>query len=230
LTLTDEVLTSLGRPRARPPECAADWGVALSISTGQETPATLEPRTNARDRIVSSSYDLFAQRGIRDVSIDEVIEASQVAKATLYRYFPSKNDLVLAFLDHREQVWTFGTIEAGARARATTPEGTLLAIFDVFDEWFQRDDFEACSFINVMLELGSEHPAGRASVGYLGNIRVMVEQLAVEAGVPNAAEFALSWHILMKGSIVQATEGDLQSAKRAKVMAGALIEHFRSVA
>ena len=161
------------------------------------------------------------------MSIDEVIAASEVAKATLYRYFPSKDALVLAFLEHREQVWTFGTIEAGARARSTTPEETLLAIFDVFDEWFQRDDFEACSFINVMLEMGNSHPVGKASSGYLANIRTMVEQLATEAGVPNPAQFALSWHILMKGSIVQASEGDLESAKRAKAMARLLIQQFR---
>ncbi|MEX1077698.1 MAG: TetR/AcrR family transcriptional regulator [Homoserinimonas sp.] len=200
----------------------------MSSITEQEDPETAAPRANARDRIVTSSYPLFAQRGVRDVSIDEVIEASQVAKATLYRYFPSKNDLVLAFLEHREQQWTFGKVEAGARARATAPEGTLLAIFDVFDEWFQRDDFEACSFINVMLEFGDQHPVGVASAGYLANIRTLVEQLAVEADLPNPAEFALSWHILMKGSIVQASEGDLQAAKRAKVMAVALIQQFRN--
>ena len=45
--------------------------------------------------------------------------------------------------------------------RGDTPEEQLLAIFDVFDEWFRRDDFEACSFINVLLEMGTEHPAGR---------------------------------------------------------------------
>jgi AcrR family transcriptional regulator len=203
----------------------------LSISTETAVPRPAEPtepRAGARERIVTASYELFAQRGVRDVSIDEVIAASEVAKATLYRYFPSKDALVLAFLEHREQVWTFGKIEAGARARATTPEGTLLAIFDVFHEWFQQDDFEACSFINVMLELGNDHPVGRASGRYLANIRSMVQQLAVEAEMPNPAEFALSWHILMKGSIVQASEGDLQAAKRAGVMAGALIQQHRS--
>jgi AcrR family transcriptional regulator len=204
------------------------WRLSLSTELHAPRPTEpTEPRANARARIVRASYELFARRGVRDVSIDEIIAASEVAKATLYRYFPSKNDLVLAFLEHRERVWTFGRIEAGARARGGTPEETLLAIFDVFDEWFQEGDFEACSFINVMLELGSDHPVGRASSGYLANIRAMVEQLAVEAGVPNAAGFALSWHILMKGSIVQASEGDLQAAKRAKAMARPLISQFR---
>ena len=66
-----------------------------------------------------------------------------MAKATLYRHFPSKNDLVLAFLERREQLWTYGWVEQEARLRGGTPEAALLAIFDLFDEWFRRDDFEA---------------------------------------------------------------------------------------
>lgn len=181
-----------------------------------------------RERILAASYGLFAHRGIRDVSIDEIIALSGVAKATLYRHFPSKDELVLAFLERREQQWTFGTVAAGAQARSDEPEGQLLAIFDVFDEWFHQPDFEACSFVNVLLELGPNHPAGKASVKHLANIRLFVQQLAVAAGIPNAQEFALSWHILMKGSIVEAAEGDPQAARRAQRMARMLIAHFRS--
>jgi len=181
-----------------------------------------------RERILVASYGLFAHRGIRDVSIDEIIALSGVAKATLYRHFPSKDDLVLAFLERREQQWTFGTVAAGAQARSDDPEGQLLAIFDVFDEWFHQPDFEACSFVNVLLELGPNHPAGKASVQHLANIRLFVQQLAVAAGIPDAPEFALSWHILMKGSIVEAAEGDPQAARRAQGMARMLIAHFRS--
>ena len=98
------------------------------------------------------------------MGIDEVIERSGVAKATLYRHFPSKDDLVLAFLERREQLWTREFVEAGAESRGATPDERLLAIFDVFDEWFRREDFEACSFINVLLEMGdpSIQRAGRA--------------------------------------------------------------------
>jgi AcrR family transcriptional regulator len=192
----------------------------------------LEPRTDTvetepRERILETSYELFSRRGIRGVGIEEVIELAGVAKATLYRHFPSKDHLVLAFLERREQQWTHGFVEAGARARGTTPEEQLLAIFDVFDEWFRRDDFEACSFINVLLEMGAPHPAGEASVRHLENIRSVVRDLADEAGIEDTDAFARSWHILMKGSIVSAAEGDADAAQRAKSMARLLIDQYR---
>jgi AcrR family transcriptional regulator len=182
----------------------------------------------ARERVLGTAYDLFSRRGIRAVGIDEVIERAGVAKATLYRHFRSKDDLVLAFLARREQLWTRELVEAGARARGATPAEQLLAIFDVFDEWFQREDFEGCSFVNVLLETADrEHRVGAASAAHLENIRSIVRTLAAEAGVRDPEAFALSWHILMKGSIVQAAEGDRQAAERAKAMARLLLDEHR---
>ena len=186
---------------------------------------THEPE--ARERIVDSSYELFSRRGIQAVGVDEVVENAGVAKATLYRHFPSKDDLVLAFLERREELWTHELVEAGAKSRGSTPEGQLLAIFDVFDEWFRREDFEACSFISVLLELGPQHPAGKASMRHLENIRSIVHELAEEAGLRDPASFARSWHILMKGSIVSAAEGDVEAAHRAQSMARLLIDQYR---
>lgn len=168
------------------------------------------------ERIIDASYRLFSRRAIRDVAMDEIVVASGVAKATLYRHFPTKDALVLAFLARREVDWTFGIVEHGARSRSSEPEGRLLAIFDVFDDWFQRDDFEACSFVNVLLEMGAEHPLGRASSQHLTTIREMVGRLAGEAGLRDPAEFARCWFILMKGCIVQAAEGDRGAARRAR--------------
>jgi AcrR family transcriptional regulator len=193
-----------------------------------ETPkadGALEP--DARERILATSYELFSRRGIRAVGVEEVIERARVAKATLYRHFPSKDKLVLAFLERREQRWTREFVEAGARRGGSTPEEQLLAIFDVFDEWFRRDDFEACSFINVLLEMGAPHPAGEACVRHLENIRAVVRGLAEEAGIRETDSFARSWHILMKGAIVSAAEGDAGAAQRAKGMARCLIDEYR---
>ena len=181
----------------------------------------------ARDRILETAYELFSQRGIRAVGVDEVIDRAGVAKATLYRHFPSKDALVLAFLETREQRWTHGLVETEARKRGSDPEERLLAIFDVFDEWFRRDDFEACSFINVLLEMGRQDPAGDASVEYLDHIRSIVRRFADEAGLRDTESFARSWHILMKGSIVSAAEGDVEAAQRGKSMARLLIDQYR---
>ena len=187
------------------------------------------PRSlDARQRILDSAYELFARRGIRAVGIDEILERAKVAKATLYRHFASKDDLVLAFLAQREQLWTRDWVETEARSRGKTAEEQLLAIFDAFDEWFHRDDFEGCSFINVLLEWADlNHPIGRASALHLANIRSFLTTLATDAGLRDPATFAHSWHILMKGSIVAAGEGDRDAARRAKAMGAALIETYR---
>ena len=186
-----------------------------------------QAKPDARERILAAAYELFSRRGIRDVGIDEVIQRAGVAKATLYRHFPSKDDLVMAFLERREERWTLAWVEAEAKRRGTTPEDQLLAIFELFDEWFHREDFEACSFINVLLEMGPEHRVGQASVRHLASIRSIVGRLADEAGLRDPASFAHSWHILMKGSIVAAAEGDAEAAKRARSMARLLIEEHR---
>ncbi len=181
-------------------------------------------KLSPRNRIIQSAYELFSRRAIRDVGVDELIHHSGVANATFYRHFPSKSDVVLAFMQYREQVWTYGLIESEARRRGRTPQLRLLAIFDIFDEWFRRDDYEACSFVNVLLEMGSDHPLGRASIDHLGRIRAIVRTFAEEAGLKDLDEFVWSWHILMKGSIISASEGDQDAALQAKRMAHWLIE------
>ena len=80
-----------------------------------------------------------------------------------------------------------------------------------------------------MLEFGggNGHALGRASAAHLENIRSVVRTLAEQAGLRDPTSFALSWHILMKGSIVQAGEGDHDAAKRAKSMGRLLIDQHR---
>jgi AcrR family transcriptional regulator len=181
----------------------------------------------ARERLLDTAYELFSRRGIRGVGVEEVIERAGVAKATLYRHFPSKDDLVLAFLERRHQHWTRDIQEAQARQRDGRPEERLLAIFDVFDERFRSSEFDAYLFFNALFEMGAEHPAGRASVRHVEHIKSLVRELADEAGLRDTDAFVRSWHILMKGSIIAAAEGDLAAAQHAKAMARSLIDRHR---
>jgi AcrR family transcriptional regulator len=73
------------------------------------------------------------------VGVDTIIAEAGVAKMTFYRHFPSKADLVLAFLQRRERLWSQMWLEAEVLHRAAAPAQRLLAIFEVFDEWFRRD-------------------------------------------------------------------------------------------
>ncbi len=182
----------------------------------------------ARERILATAYELFGRRGIRAVGTDEVIERAGVARATLYRHFTTKNDLVMAVLQRREQLWTHGLIEEQSRQRGETPEEQLLAIFDVMHDWFHlRDGYEGCAFINVLLELGADHPVGQACVAHIDHVRDIVRSRAVAAGLTDVDDFAWSWHILMKGAIIAATVGDKDAAVRARKMARALIDDHR---
>jgi AcrR family transcriptional regulator len=179
---------------------------------------------DARERLLTAAYELFSRQGVQAVGVDAIIERSGVARQTMYRHFGSKQELVLAFLARREQLWTVGWLQAEARRRATDPRSQLLAIFDVFDEWFRTPGFEGCSFINVLLEHPAEqHPIHRAAADYLASIRAFLEGLAREAQIAEPEPFARQWHILMKGSIVAAGEGDVDAARRAKQIAELLL-------
>ena len=180
----------------------------------------------ARERILDTAYDLFSRRGIRAVGVDTIIATSGVAKMSLYRHFASKDELVLEFLRERERRWTEQWLRAQAEARAEDGAGRLLAIFDVFDEWFREEDFEGCSFINVLLEFDqADHPVRLACATHLENIRGMLSEFATQAGASDPEALAAKWHLLMKGSIVAAGEGDLRAARRAQELGRLLLEH-----
>lgn len=172
---------------------------------------------DARERLLTAAYELFSRHGVQAVGIDAIIERSGVARQTLYRHFGSKQELVLAFMARREQLWTEDWLQAETARRTDDPRERLLAIFDVFDAWFNTPGFEGCSFINVLLEHPAEtHELHQAAADHLEFIRGFLAELARQADIADAEAFARQWHILMKGSIVAAGEGDRDAARRAK--------------
>lgn len=180
---------------------------------------------SGRERVSRAAYELFSREGVRAVGVDAVTARAGTAKMTLYRNFPSKDDLILDFLRRREQVWTRDWLEAESGRRGATPRERLLAIFDVFGEWFSLPDFEGCSFLTTMIEVNDkENAVHQAAVGHLANIRGYIERLAAEAGIRDTDGFARKWHILMKGAIMAAHEGDTAAAARARDLGELLLK------
>jgi AcrR family transcriptional regulator len=183
-----------------------------------------EGRDSGRERLSRAAYELFSREGTQSVGVDAVIARAGTAKMTLYRNFPSKDDLIIDFLRRREQLWTHEWLEAESQRRGATPRDQLLAIFDVFSEWFGQPDFEGCSFLTTMIEINDrDHPVHQAAVVHLANIRSYIERLAAEAGIGDVDSFARKWHILMKGSIMAAHEGDTAAASRARELGELLL-------
>jgi AcrR family transcriptional regulator len=187
-----------------------------------------DAQASGRERLSRAAYELFSREGVRAVGVDAVVAMAGTAKMTLYRNFPSKDDLILEFLRRREQMWTHEWLEAESTRRGETPRERLLMIFDVFGEWFSKPDFEGCSFLTTMIEFNDrEHPVYRAAVQHLANIRDYIERLAAEAGIRDTDSFARKWHILMKGSIMAAHEGDEDAAARAREVGELLLREYR---
>jgi AcrR family transcriptional regulator len=159
------------------------------------------------------------------VGIDGIITHSGVAKATFYRHFPSKDALVLAYMDRWYQVRHDAIEDAIVHAR--TPDDALLAAFNVLDDWFSRGAAEVNTFLHVVIEFGPAHPLGRAAMGHLAAIRGRLAALAEAAGLEDPEGFAWSFHILTKGAMVASIEGDHRAATRARNLARALIDLHR---
>lgn len=187
------------------------------------TRAAAKPRV----RLIDAAYDLFAKNGVNQIGIDAILAKSGCAKASLYGNFNSKVDLAIAFLDRREAIWTRGWLESEIKRRAANPEGRLLAVFDVFDAWFRKKTFEGCSFINVLLESKTDSPVHQAAVIHLAKIRAIIRGLAQEANLREPEKFAQAWHMLMKGSIVSACEGNKNAAREAKCAARFVLGNWK---
>lgn len=111
------------------------------------------PPPGARERILQTAHDLFYLEGVRATGIDRVIAESGVTKVTLYRHYPSKNDLILAFLDYRHERW-MAWFDAALRRRGDD----LAALAPTLAEWFAHPQFRGCAFINTVAELGPALP------------------------------------------------------------------------
>lgn len=107
----------------------------------------------ARDRILRTAHDLFYRDGVRATGIDRVIAESGVAKLTFYRHFPSKNDLIRAYLDYRHRRWMAWFADALAR-HGGGPDAIVPAV----GEWLRDPAYRGCAFINSVGELAGTLP------------------------------------------------------------------------
>ena len=181
------------------------------------------PRTNPRQRILGAGSELFARNGIRATSVDAIIARAGVAKATFYAHFPSKNELVLAWLRSASVLW-FDGVRAEVEARAATPAERLTLFFDVLGEWLAAEDFRGCQILNTAAE---ERYAGatRESLAELqGEIEQYLRCAATDAGLHDPDRLASQLLLLVPGTITAvATRRSTEPATVARETAATLV-------
>jgi AcrR family transcriptional regulator len=174
-----------------------------------------------RGALLDAAEELFYERGIQAVGIDEVRATSGVSLKRLYQVFPAKRQLVEAYLLRRDGNW---------RARlaayvADHPENPIPAVFDWLREWFAEPGFRGCAFVNSFGELGSVEP-GIADVvrAHHAAVREFLAGLVAELDViePEALTDQL-WLLLVGSSTGAAITGDSSMAGRARAAAEVLV-------
>ncbi len=183
-----------------------------------------------RERILSAAYPLLVERGFLGVSEETIQHAAGVTREVLTSAFPTKEALAAACIVHREREWTIAVTEAAARSRGTDPQSRLLAVFDVLEEWFQSDEDEAGAFLDVLMDLGRANRLGQPDTEHQGSVRDAIARVAREVDLREPEAFALSFHVLLKGSILSALEGDTVGGVRAREMGRELIGRHRPLA
>jgi AcrR family transcriptional regulator len=160
--------------------------------------------TAARERLLSEAFVLFYMTGIRAVGVDLIIARSGVAKATFYRHFPSKAELVFAYVRRRHDAWLAWLAEE-VTARATTGAAHLLAIFDALGGLFADPDYRGCAVLNAVAEVGDSTPQILEQArAHKAELRDYVAALAAEARLSRPGQLAEEVVLLIDGAMVRA--------------------------
>ena len=179
--------------------------------------------TSAHDRILDTAFRLFYARGIRAVGVDLIIAESGVAKATFYKHFPAKDELVLAYLDKVDGVWT-GQLRSAAEAAGPGPADQLVGLFDALGTACRREGYRGCAFINAAAEATPGTPIHQRTVAHKQAVLAWVRNLAEQAGAADPQALARSLTLLVDGGLADgALAADPAAATAAKGTARLLV-------
>jgi AcrR family transcriptional regulator len=141
---------------------------------------------STKDKILDTAVRLFYKRGIRATGVDLIINEAGVHKSTFFKHYPSKGDVIIAYLKIRDQ-------------------DRLVAIFDALSEWFNQQDFRGCAFINTVAECADETSIEfRLSVEHKQTLEIYVTKLAKAANIRQSKQLVEQIMLLMEGAIIRA--------------------------
>ncbi|MCX4746686.1 TetR/AcrR family transcriptional regulator [Kitasatospora sp. NBC_01287] len=166
--------------------------------------------TDARERLLRGAEELFYAEGIQAVGVERLLAVTGVGRASFYRHFAGKDELVHAVLKRRDAHW-YAWLEQAVAAHGGGP----LAVFDALAESAESETFRGCAFINAMAEAAD--PRGeivRLANEHKGRVTAFLDRLIEAAGHPEHRALAEQFVLLMDGATVTAMRSPGGAAAR----------------
>ena len=169
-----------------------------------------------QERILDTAGRLFYGQGIRAVGVDTIAAEIGISKRTLYNYFPSKDELVVAYLSRH-------FIPPKTSDRPLLEQ--ILHVFDWLERWFGSDTFRGCPFVNAIAELGdATHPGTKLAVAFKEQRRLWLRDALTRMNAADPEALSTQIAILAEGAIIAAlVRGDPGMAAAAKAAARVLL-------
>jgi AcrR family transcriptional regulator len=179
---------------------------------------------STHQRLIDAAAELFLKDGINATGIVAVAEHAGVSKMTLYAHFSSKDELIVAYLDQRNEAWNLA-VDACLAAIAQ-PAGKLLGLFDLYREWLLKGNSRGCAYVNCAAEFPErDHPVRLAVARHKQSVRDHLSGLANAAGLVNPELVAQRLFLLLEGAFVTgALENDDGVFEVARQLAAELIQ------
>lgn len=183
-----------------------------SVRYGRAMPRPPAPGT--RERILGAASRLFYAHGVRGVGMNRIITEAGTGKNLLYLHFPTKDDLVAAYLE-RNAAWREESVRRATAAAGDDPREQLVAVVAEVGRLADRPDFRGCAFRNYLAEFPDGGPAPAAVArGHLAGSRATIEGLVARLGVVDPDATVEQLGLLVDGLFVQAAYRDRDERRR----------------
>jgi AcrR family transcriptional regulator len=181
-------------------------------------------RPSPRERLLDAADELFYEEGICTVGVDRVLKHADVARASLYTTYGSKEELVRAYLQRRSDSWQ-ALVGELLPSRWDTPRDRILGIFELLTEWFAAPGYRGCPFINASAEAGSEPAVAEVRETHRAWVRDLLAGLGRDAGAQDPNGLSAQLVLLYDGAMIGAQLDHTHAAgEAAQVAAAALID------
>ena len=163
-----------------------------TVSTFRDLCKSEPSSLSAKERILRAAVILFDKQGVHTTGIDRIIAESDVAKMTFYKHFPSKTNLIMAYLEFKHEA-RFFNLRKHTTEKSSDPSKQILGIFDSLEDWFHESDFNGCPFVRGLTDFGEDKdsPMYAQVESHFSQWSAFVEERLVKILKPSQVKAAL---------------------------------------